>query len=338
MPQPTDAAPDALTMRALRTHDYAAGAMPTLDRLPRPACGAGEVRVRVQACGVSFVDLLLMEGAYQVRPALPFVPGSEFSGVVDAVADADSAGLRVGDRVCGTRQGAWAEYLGLPAQALQRVDAHAPWHETAVLVAPYATALYALRHRARLAAGETLLVLGAGGAVGHAAVQLGALLGARVLAGASAPAKRAAALAAGAEAVFDTGGPWKDAVRALAGQAGVQVVFDPVGGAATDTGFRTLGWGGRHLMVGFAGGEIGALKTNLPIVKGADLLGVDFRQAVARDPQAAAEARREVVALYTAGRLRPLVHAQLPVERFAEAAALVRARTTLGRVVLRWQD
>jgi NADPH2:quinone reductase len=335
MEQSTTPASTMGTMRALRTHSYAPGTVPVLDTVPLPSCSAGEVRIRVQACGVSFVDLLLMEGAYQVRPALPFVPGSEFSGVV---ADGNGAGLKVGDRVCGTRQGAWAEHLTMPAHAVQRLGDVASWQETAVLVAPYGTALYALRHRARLEVGETLLVLGAGGALGHAAVQIGKLLGARVLAGASSAAKREAALAAGADAVIDTSGNWKDDVKELAGRSGVQVVFDPVGGEATDTGFRTLGWEGRHLMVGFAGGQIGSLKTNLPIVKGAALLGVDFRQAMERDANTTAAVKQEVVALHAAGRLRPVIHAVLPMERFAEAAALVRDRATLGRVVLHWKD
>lgn len=327
--------PGQSAMRALRVHSYEPGAVPRIDDLPLPACGEGQVRVRVEACGISFVDLLLASGGYQVRPAPPFVPGSEFSGVVEAVAPGDTTGLRVGDRVCGTRQGAWADYLCLPGAMLLPLPAHASPAQAAVLVAPYATALYALRDRARLRAGETLLVLGAAGGVGHAAVQLGKVLGARVIAGASSTAKRAAAEAAGADAVFDTGRPWKDEAKALAGADGVQVVFDPVGGDATDAAFRTLGWDGRHLMIGFAGGGIGALKTNLAIVKGASLVGVDFRQAVERDPEAAAAAKRDVVALFAAGRIEPRIHAVLPLERFEDAAALVRDRGTLGRVVLR---
>jgi NADPH2:quinone reductase len=325
-------------MRALRIHDYASGGIPQLDWVPQPVPVGGQVRVRVEASGISFVDLLLASGGYQVRPTPPFVPGSEFSGVVDAVPPGDSSGLRVGDRVCGTRQGAWTDYLCLPGSLLMPLRPHTSSPEAAVLVAPYATALYALRDRARLRDNETLLVLGATGSVGHAAVQLGKVLGARVIAGASSAAKRAAAEAAGADAVFDSSRPWKDEAKALAGAAGVQVVFDPVGGAATDTAFRTLGWDGRHLMVGFAGGEIGALKSNLAIVKGASLVGVDFRQAVERDPEAAAAARRDVIALHAAGRIQPRIHAMLPFEGFEEAAALVRNRGTLGRVVLQLAD
>ena len=335
MSRPTPITPLAAApadMLALRVHGYGPGEAPRLDTLPLPPCGPGEVRVRVQACGISFVDLLLASGGYQVRPTPPFVPGSEFSGVVDAAGP--GAGLKVGDRVCGTRQGAWAQYIVLPADRVHPLPAEACALEGAVLVAPYATALHALRDRAQLAAGETVLVLGATGSVGHAAVQLAKVLGARVIAAASSPAKRSAAREAGADEVVDSSGDWKDQVKALAGPPGVDVVVDTVGGEATDPAFRTLGWGGRHLMVGFAGGQIAALKTNLAIVKGAALLGVDFRQAVEREPQRAAAAKQDVLALHAAGRIRPRIHAVLPFDRFPEAAALVRDRATLGRVLL----
>ncbi|MFT3820834.1 MAG: NADPH:quinone oxidoreductase family protein [Rubrivivax sp.] len=321
-------------MRALRVHGYGPGDGIVLDEMPLPAPGAGQLRLRVQACGISFVDLLLARGGYQLRPEPPFVPGSEFCGVVDAIGPGTATPLQVGDLVCGTRQGAWAEHLCIDAGRAHRVGAGTPAAEAAVLVAPFATALYALRERGHARAGDTVLVLGAGGGVGHAAVQMARQLGVRVIAAASDAAKRAAAQAAGADALVDSAQPdWKDAVKALAGPRGVDLVFDTVGGDTTDAAFRTLGWGGRHLMVGFAGGRIGALKTNLAIVKGAALVGVDFRQAGERDPAAAAALREEVVALHAQGRIRPLLHRVLPVERFAEAAALAQDRATIGRVV-----
>ena len=321
-------------MKALRVHGYGPQDGIVLDEVPLPEPGRGQLRVRVAACGISFVDLLLARGGYQVRPEPPFVPGSEFCGVVDAIGSDTVTPLAVGDLVCGTRQGAWAEAICVAADRAHRLPAHAARTEAAVLVAPYATALHALQDRAHLAAGETVLVLGASGSVGHAAVQLARLAGARVIAAASSPAKRAAAAAAGAEATVDSSAAdWKDAVKALAGRHGIDVVVDTVGGEATDTAFRTLGWGGRHLMVGFAGGQIGTLKTNLAIVKGAALIGVDFRQAGERDPARAAALREQVVALYARGEIRPVVHSVLPVGRFAEAAALAQERATLGRVV-----
>jgi NADPH2:quinone reductase len=220
------------------------------------------------------------------------------------------------------------------ADLVYRVADDHPVAETAGLVAPYATALYALRERAQLQSGETLLVLGATGSVGHAAVQLGKVLGARVLAVASSPAKRTAAREAGADEVLSATGSWKDDVKVLTGPRGVDVVLDTIGGDATDAAFRTLGWGGRHLMVGFAGGKIGALKSNLAIVKGASLIGVDFRQAVERDPDTASNIKHQVMRLYEEGLIRPRVHAIVDWSRFADAAAMVHDRTTLGRVVL----
>jgi len=325
-------------MKALRVHGYGPGDGIRIDDVPVSEPRTGELRVRVLACGIAFVDLLLARGGYQVRPTPPFVPGSEFSGVVDAVGPDTATDLKPGDRVCGTRQGAWAERICVPATTVFGLPQGASLIEAAVLLAPYGTALYALRERGHLRAGETLLVLGATGSVGHAAVQIGKLLGAQVIAAASTAPKRAVALEAGADEVFDSSGDWKDKVKKLSAPRGVDVVLDPVGGDATDTAFRTLGWGGRHLMVGFAGGSIHALKSNLALVKGASLIGVDFRQSGERDGMLAHDIKREVVALYRDARIKPLVSHVLPVERFEAAAALVSERTGFGRVVFTFED
>lgn len=322
-------------MRALQLPGYGPDDRITLQNLPRPQPAPGEVRIRVQACGISYVDLLLARGAYQVRPPPPFVPGSEYSGIVDEVGKGTDTHLAPGDPVCGTRQGAWAEYICAPVGRVQALPPGIDPALAAVGSAPAYTALYGLRERGALKAGETLLVLGAAGAVGHAAVQIGRALGARVLALASSEAKRMAAHEAGADAVIDgSGEDWKEQVKRLAGPRGVDVVFDPVGGPATDAAFRTLGWGGRHLMVGFAGGEIGTLKTNLAIVKGAALVGVDVRQFGEREPARAAALLSESVGWFAEGRIRPLVRQVLPVERFDEAAALAQERQGVGRIVI----
>jgi len=323
-------------MKALQVLGYGPHDRITLRDIAAPTPGPGQVRVRVHACGISFVDLLLARGAYQVRPTPPFVPGSEYSGVVDAVGPGTDTPLRPGDVVCGTRQGAWAEQICVTAARAHALPADTDMAQAAVATASAFTALYALRERARLQAGETVLVLGAGGAVGHAAVQVARRLGARVIALGSSEAKRSAAGAAGADAVLDSTGDWKDAVKQSAGPGGVDVVFDPVGGTATDSAFRTLGWGGRHLMVGFAGGEIGALRTNLSIVKGASLVGVDARQFGERAPVHAAALQQECVAWFGQGQVRPLLRCVLPVDRFEEAAQQARDRAGVGRVVLRF--
>lgn len=321
-------------MHALRVHNYQDGVR--LDALPMPEPGPGEVRVRVQASGVSFVDMLLARGEYQMRPPLPFIGGSEFAGVVDALGPGIEGSLALGERVSGSiAGGAWAQYLCVPAANLHHAGATVPIEEAAVLNVPYGTALYALRDRGQLQHGETVLVLGASGAVGHAAVQLAKLLGARVIAAASSAAKRDAALEAGAHEVVDAGDPtaWKDRVRALAPR-GVDIVLDTVGGELTDLAFRTLGWGGRHLMVGFAGGQIGALRSNLAIVKGASLVGVDIRQFGEREPVKFRALMADVTAFHREGRIRPRIAASFPLEQFSQAAIQVLARDTVGRILI----
>lgn len=320
-------------MQALRVHDFDQPLR--CDTLPMPEPAPGEVRVRVRACGISFFDMLIARGGYQWRPGLPFTVGSEFAGEVDALGEGVT-GWAVGDAVCASRSiGAWASHFCMPAAELFRAAPGAALDEAAVLVMPYGTALYALRERGGLKAGETVLVLGAAGAIGDAAVQVARHLGARVIAGVSGPAKADAARASGAAEVVDLGTPdWKDQVKALAGPRGVDVVVDPVGGDATDTAFRTLGWQGRHLVVGFASGRIGQLKANLTIVKGASLVGVDLRQFREREPAAAQALFADVVALHRDGHVKPRVVARYPFSRHAEAFAQAADRATVGRVVL----
>ena len=320
-------------MQALRVHAFDQPLQ--LDTLPTPEPAAGEARVRVQACGISFFDLLIARGGYQWRPGLPFTVGSEFAGVVEALGP-DTTGLAVGDRVGGSVSiGAWCQQLCVPASSLHPVAPQAALDEAAVLFMPYGTALYALRERGHLLPGETLLVLGATGTVGAAAVQLGKAMGARVIGGATGAAKCAAVQAAGADAVVDlAAADWKDQVKALAGPQGVDVVADPVGGAFTDTAFRTLGWGGRHLVLGFASGSIGQLKGNLTIVKGASLVGVDLRQFKERQPDAARVLMQDVAALHRDGRIQPLITSRWPLAQHAQACAQAGDRATVGRVLL----
>jgi NADPH2:quinone reductase len=318
-------------MQVLRVHDFDVG--PVLDVQSVPMPGPGEARVQVQACGVSFFDLLISRGGYQWRPTLPFVVGSEFAGVVDALGDGADGSIAVGDRVCGGASiGAWAQQICVPTASLHAVSAKASIEEAAVLNTPYATALYALRERGSLQPGETVLVLGATGSVGHAAVQLARGMGARVIAAATGDAKCAASREAGAHEVVDAAEDgWKDAVKALAGPRGVDLVIDPVGGALMDQAFRTLGWGGRHMVVGFASGQIGSLRGNL---KGASLIGVDLRQFRERQPEAARRLLQDVAALHRDGRISPRIAARLPMAQHAEAFALARDRGTVGRVLL----
>lgn len=321
-------------MKALQVHHYGGDDAIQLDEVSRPEPMYGEARVRVEASGISFVDMLIARGGYQIRLTPPFIPGSEFSGIVDAVGPGVSTDLKVGDHVCGTGRGVWAQYVCLAAAQLHPIPNNSDMAEAAVLPVSFGTALYGLRERAHIIGGETLLVLGAAGGVGYAAVQVGKALGARVIALASTAEKRTALQAAGADEVVDSEVDWKDAVKLLSGRRRVDIVFDPVGNRTTDTAFRTLGWGGRHLMVGFAGGEVPLLKANLTIVKGASLVGVDYRQFGERDPEHRIRLEREVLAMWRDGKLKPLVTQTVPLDRFDMALKRAQNRSTVGRVVL----
>ena len=303
-----------------------------------PPLKPDEVRVAVKAAGVSFVDVLTAAGQYQVQPPLPFVPGSECAGVVEAVGG-DVTTLSVGQRVVGSGWGGmYAEAAHLSAAAVRPIPDALSFAEAAVFPVSYATAYHALVQRGQITPGETLLVLGAGGATGYAAVQLGKHLGARVIASASSAAKRALALAGGADVAVDARSEtWREDVKAANGGKGVDVVFDPVGGAATDPAFRSLGWNGRHLIIGFPGG-IAALKTNLPLLKGAALIGVDIRQFGMFEPELSEANRAETLRLAGEGVLKPAIAATYPLDRFVEAMQAGAAGETAGRIVITMGD
>ncbi|MDF2234981.1 NADPH:quinone oxidoreductase family protein [Albimonas sp. CAU 1670] len=275
--------------------------------LPTPRPGPGELRLRVACCGVGYVDALVSLGRYQVKPPLPHVPGGEVAGVVEALGEGVS-GLAPGDRVMAKVTGGFAEFAVATAADVRRIPDAMSLAQAAGFRVNYITALHGLRDRGRLAPGETLLVIGAAGGTGMAAVQVGKALGARVIAVASTPEKRAAAEAAGADASLDREPEgWRERLKALAPE-GLDMVFDPVSGPLMQPAFRSLRWGGRHLVIGFAGGEIPALPVNLPLLKGASLVGVDYRQFSAVFEPAAAEAELdELLAWVAEGRLSPPV-------------------------------
>lgn len=302
--------------------------------LPQRALAHGEVRVSIKAAGISYVDVLTAEGRYQVKPPLPFCPGSEAAGIVSEIAP-DVIRIKVGDRVSISNWGGmFAEAVVLPESSVQPLPADMDFAEAATFPVSYATAWHALVDRAQLRVGETLLVLGAGGATGYAAVQIGKHLGARVIGSASSEAKRTLVLAGGADTVIDARAEdWRNQVKAANNGKPVDVVFDPVGGEATDPAFRALGWGGRHLVVGFPGG-IAALRTNLPLLKGASLVGVDIRQFGEFEPEKAAANRRATFALAADGMLRPAIARRYPIEQFREAMHEAAAGTSAGRIVL----
>ncbi len=306
---------------ALRDHDPG---------LPKPT----QIRVSLKAAGISFVDVLTAGGCYQVKPPLPFIPGSEGAGVVEAIGE-DIEDFAVGQRVSVSGWGGiFADCINLPARAVRPIPDSMTFAEAAVFPVSYATAWHALVQRGRLQASEALLVLGAGGATGYAAIQVAKHLGATVIASASSEAKRALALAGGADAIVDTLSPsWRDDVKAANGGKSVDVVFDPVGGDATEPAFRSLAWNGRLLVVGFPGG-IASIRTNLALVKGASLIGVDIRQFGIFEPDLAEANRDAIFALAGQGELRPAIAASYPLDQFAIAMQLAATGKLAGRVVL----
>ena len=306
-----------------------------LREVPTPEPAAGEARVRVLAAGVGYFDALMARGGYQVRPPLPFVPGSEFAGIVESCGEGVQSPAP-GQRVIGGSFGnVFAEYVCVPAATLMPLPSALSAEVGAAFLVNYQTAAHALIQRAGLRAGETLLVLGAAGGTGSAAVQVGKCLGARVIAAASSPEKRAFALAAGADLELDYSRPdWRDDLKRLS-PGGVDVIFDPVGGDFFEPAFRSLAWGGRHLVIGFAGGAIPRLPANLALLKGASLVGVDLRQAAGRDPAMNAANTRRLLGWVEEGALRPPAGPVFDLADFRGALDAGFSGKSLGKVVLR---
>lgn len=308
----------------------------------RPEPGPGEVRIKVEASALNFPDLLLIEDQYQDRPPRPFAPGSEVAGLVEALGPGVE-GFAVGDRVMAvTSWGGLAEFVCAPQAKTSPIPETMPFDEASALLVTYATAWHGLRDRGRLQPGETLLVLGASGGVGLAAVELGKALGAKVVAAASSLEKLRVASDAGADAcvLYPAGDPPPARRKELAaafkeacGPQGASVVFDPVGGAYAEPAFRAVGWGGRHLVVGFAAG-VASLPLNLPLLKGADVLGVYWAEAMSRDPAGHQAAVAALVDLHARGLIRPRIHAAFPLERAGEGLALLASRQAMGKIVV----
>jgi NADPH2:quinone reductase len=302
--------------------------------LPLPEPGPGEVRVRVAACGVGYVDALVALGRYQVKPPLPHIPGGEVAGRVDALGPS-TEGFAVGDRVIAQVRGGFAEHATAPASAVTRIPADMRFEQAAGFRINYLTALHGLRDRAHLMPGERLLVMGAAGGVGLAAVQIGRILGAMVIAVASTAEKRALAVQHGADIALDREVEgWRDRLKAAVG-GGIDVVFDPVCGPLFQPAFRSLNWGGRHLVVGFVGGDIPALPANLPLMKGASLVGVDVRQfAQVFEIEKAQAMLEELLDWVRQGQLEPPVGRVLSFDDYREALALAFSGQGVAKTVL----
>lgn len=328
-------------MKAWVSHTAGGPDTLVLEHRPMPVAGAGELRVRVQAVGINYPDGLLIRDLYQVKPPRPLVPGSEFCGVVDAAGPGVTR-FQAGDVVIGRcGWGALAEFVVIAQERCVTIPPELARAEAAAFMFAYATAYHALVDAARLRDGQTLLVLGAAGGVGSAAVELGRALGANVLAAASTDAKLAFACSRGAArgVVYDAALGAGDGQKALAATfkqlapTGVDVVFDPVGGAYTEAAFRSLARHGRHLVVGFTAG-IPRLPTNLALLKSAQLIGVDWRMFVQEEPDANAQNVASLLAMWRAGRIRPQVSELFPFLAAPDAIARLESRGAMGKVAV----
>jgi NADPH2:quinone reductase len=314
----------------------------TLATLPDPVPAAGEVLLAVKACGVNYPDVLIIEDRYQFKPPRPFAPGGEVAGVVAAVGAGVSA-VSPGDRVIGsTIAGGMAEKLVLAADLCVPMPDAMPFDEASALVLTYGTAIYALKDRANLKRGETLLVLGAAGGVGLAAVELGKAMGARVIAAASSEEKVALARTHGAaDGLVYPPGPFdQQGRRALAdlfkqacGSGGADVIYDPVGGDYSEAALRAIAWDGRFLVIGFPAG-IAKLPLNLTLLKSCQVVGVFWGGFVRRNPEANAANIRELLSLYSSGTIRPVISERYPLPKAGEAIARLAARKAMGKIVV----
>ena len=300
-----------------------------------PEPGRGQVRLRVEAAGVNFPDSLIIQNLYQFKPPLPFSPGSEAAGIIDAVGEGVD-GFKPGDRaVAMTGHGCYAEYVIANVAQVVPIPADMPSDVAAGFTMTYGTSHHALKQRARLVAGETVLVLGAAGGVGLAAVELAKIMGATVIAAASSDEKLALCRDYGADHTINYATTdLKAAVKTLTAGKGVDVVYDPVGDRYAEPAFRSIAWNGRYLVVGFAGGAIPSLPLNLPLIKGASIVGVFWGAFTQAEPNEHRANMQELLDWYAAGKLKPHVSRRFPLAEGAQAIRWMMDRKATGKVVL----
>jgi NADPH2:quinone reductase len=303
--------------------------------LPTPEPQPGQVRIAIRAASLNFPDLLIVQGKYQLKPALPFVPGSEFAGVVEAVG-AGVTQLEPGDRVAAlVGTGGFGSHACVDAARVLPLPTGFDLEDGAALAFTYGTAHHALIDRGQLKAGETVLVLGAAGGVGTAALQIAKAAGARVIAAASSAEKCAFCRRLGADATLDYGTEnVRDALKALTGGQGPDVVCDPVGGPLAEPVLRSIAWRGRYLVVGFAGGGIPALPWNLPLLKGASIVGVFLGEFIRHEPAANLAALQQLAQWYAQGLIKPVIDERLPMSELKAGYARMGSRQVQGKLLL----
>ena len=322
-------------MRAVRCNQYGLPETLVVEEIPSPVPQAGEVLVSVKAAGVNFPDSLIIQNKYQIKPSLPFSPGGELAGVIKAVGEGVTR-YRVGQSVIGfTGFGAFAEEAIVQQDNLVLMPAGMPFEIAGTFLMTYGTTYHALNDRAQLAAGETVLVLGAAGGIGIAAIEVAKALGARVIAAASSDEKLAICKQHGADETINyLTEDLRDRLKQLTQGRGVDVVCDPVGGRYSEMALRSMAWRGRFLVVGFADGDIPKLPLNLPLLKGCSVLGVFWGDYIRREPQKAQADLAELVALYGAGKIKPLVSGSYTLEGVGDALNALMQRKVSGKIVV----
>jgi NADPH2:quinone reductase len=306
-----------------------------LEDLPSPQAGPGEAVVSVKAAGVNFPDVLVIQNKYQVKPQLPFSPGSEFAGVVKELG-AGVTGVKPGDRVIGfSSHGAFAEEVKLEAAKLLPIPAGMDFTQASAFLLTYGTSYHALKNRVTVAPGETLLVLGAAGGVGVAAIEIGKILGARVIACASSDDKLAVCREHGADETINYASEdLREGIKRATGGKGVDLIYDPVGGAYAEAALRSSSWRARYLVIGFAGGEIPKIPLNLPLLMERSIIGVYWGEWARRSPAEFAASLKELATWFAQGKLKPHVSATYPLAQAARALRDMADRKVKGKVVL----
>jgi NADPH2:quinone reductase len=322
-------------MKAVLCKEYGPPESLVLEDVEPLKPGTGQVVISVKACGVNFPDTLIIQGKYQFKPPMPFSPGGEVAGVVKEVGEGVDT-VKVGDRVIAfIGWGGFAEEVLTDATRLIPMPGGMDFTDAAAFVMTYGTSHYALKDRAQLKPGETLLVLGAAGGVGLAAVEIGKVMGARVIAAASTDEKLAVCKQHGANEVINYAtGDLRVRVKELTGGEGVDVVYDPVGGNYSEAALRSIAWGGRHLVIGFTAGEIPRIPLNLPLLKSCSIVGVFWGSFMEREARHYQENIQELLSWFTQGKLKPHISATYPLEQAAQALNDVMSRKVKGKVVL----
>ena len=322
-------------MKAVLCESFGPAENLTLADIEAPQLLPGHVIVEIRACALNFPDVLMIEGKYQSLPPFPFTPGGEFAGVVSEVAD-DVQNWQLGDEVFGAcGHGAMAEHICVSAKSLRAKPQSMGFAQASGISTTYGTSYYALKQRANLQAGETLLVLGAAGGVGLAAVELGKAMGARVIAAASSPEKLRIAQQAGADNLIDySDGELKEKVKTLTEGKGADVIYDPVGGPMFDQCMRCINWGGRVLIVGFVGGDIPKVPTNLILLKSCQVVGVFYGAFSGRFPAENQQNFVEIIDMFNSGNLKALVGGEYALDDYVDALNCLSQRRAVGKIVV----